>query len=336
MKTKLSVLGVCGAQGALLFPFRKQLLANIEPRPIFHTKNEEQWKLNFKDIPFLRSLEQYNGPNPDIILGSPSCGHSSVFSYSRKKRLGNPKEDKTLNLFVESILKFKPKVFLLENLPKLMDVIPQKDWEKTLPGYNIITHCHSVIDFGNSQKSRKRLILIGARINSRISIENFLNIFQVTTPRLVSEILEKVRNDYNFREEPNKVLSMYHYDDKSKTNLSVEQVQNLWNMEFKNEYRWPMKNHKMVTLPGVYRNQLNSYPLTIRPANRQFNPDGSIIGLEDTRIIMGFPKKFKVYFDPNNRTYWLNKGRNTLAKGSVYEVGVWFKKCLGMATKTRA
>ena len=43
---------------------------------------------------------------------------------------------------------------------------------------------------------------------------------------------------------------------------------------------------------------------------------------------MGFPRNFKIYFDNSNKTYWLNKARNTLSKGSVYEVGIWFKKCI--------
>ena len=56
---KLRVLGVCGAQGALLFPFKKYLISNIEPRAVFHTKNEEQWKLNFGEIHFKRELESF-------------------------------------------------------------------------------------------------------------------------------------------------------------------------------------------------------------------------------------------------------------------------------------
>lgn len=50
----LKVLGVCGGQGALLFPFRDKLIGNIEPRGVFHTSREEQWKANFKGIPFLK------------------------------------------------------------------------------------------------------------------------------------------------------------------------------------------------------------------------------------------------------------------------------------------
>lgn len=32
--------------------------------------------------------------------------------------------------------------------------------------------------------------------------------------------------------------------------------------------------------------------------------------------------------DESRYDYWLNKARYTLAKGSVYEIGLWFKRCL--------
>lgn len=157
----MNVLGVCGAQGALLFEFKEHLIANVEPRAVFHSKKEEQWKVNFGDIPFVRGLEEVKNTKIDLILGSPSCGHSSVFSYSRKKSLGKPREDATLNLYLSSIKKFKPAIFMLENLPKLLDFIPIGEWEHNLPDYKFIVHCHSVSVFGNSQQSRKRMVLIG-------------------------------------------------------------------------------------------------------------------------------------------------------------------------------
>lgn len=58
---KLRVLGVCGAQGALLFPFKRYLIGNIEPRAVFHTKNEEQWRLNFGEIPLKGNLNHLKG-----------------------------------------------------------------------------------------------------------------------------------------------------------------------------------------------------------------------------------------------------------------------------------
>lgn len=332
MSTKKGIFGVCAAQGALLHPFLKsnkfEILGNLEPRGVFHTKNEEQWRLNFGDIPFSKDKSLFKGLKPFAIVGSPSCGHSSMFSYSRKKTLGEPKSDPTLNLFVSSLIEFQPEVFLMENLPKLLDLIPLLEWEKLLPNYKLLVHAHSVMEFGNSQKSRKRLMLIGVRVDSRVKLKYFKDIFRVATPLKTRELKKYIRKDLNFREDGDKKLAMYHPNDPKKTTLTVDQVKKIWSTEFKNEYKWPVRKAKMKTLPGVYRNRKDAYPLTLRPANRQFNPRCQVMGLEEFRVIMGFPPEFKVYYNETNKTYWLNKGRNTLSKGACYEVGLWFSRCL--------
>lgn len=323
----MKILGVCGAQGALLFPFKEFLIGNVEPRAQFHTKNEEQWNLNFPNILFVRDLSEITDV-PNIIIGSPSCGHSSIFSYSRKKTLGEPKKDETLNLFLTSILKFEPALFLMENLPKLLDLIPLPEWHKTLSNYTLITHCHSVSDLGNSQKSRVRLIMVGIRKDYSPLKVYFEQLFPVCEMKTCYQIHKMIDKSINYKEPDDKVLAMYHYKDKGKKNLTVKQVKTLWRTEFKDEYKWPVKTKKMNTLPGVYRNRKDGYPMTLRPSNRQFSYNGEPIGLDECRIIMGFPQNFKVFMDPKNYTYWLNKGRNTLAKGATFEVGIWFKMVL--------
>ena len=331
MSDKIKVLGICGAQGALLFPVKKYLVGNVEPRGVFHSPGEEQWKINFGEIPFVRDFESLKVKRIDVILGSPSCGHSSVFSYSRKKSLGKPREDVCLSLFLSSIKQLKPKIFVMENLPKLMDLIPQPEWEQNLPEYRLIVHCHSVIDFGNSQKSRKRLLLVGVLKDCSSEVfQKFSKIYSVRSskPMKFREIAGKIRKFLNFRDADDRKMSMYKYWDETKTTLTVAEIRELWTGKFKKEYKWPMKGHKMRTLPGVYRNRLDAYPLTTRPSSRQFNPDGNPMGLEEFRVIMGFPKRYKVYFDESKPTYWLNKGRNALSKGSVYECGIWVKQCL--------
>lgn len=333
---KLKVLGICGAQGALLYPLKKYLIGNVEPRAVFHTKKEEQWKLNFGEIPFVRSLESFMQSKPDVIVGSPSCGHSSVFSYSRKKTLGKPREDPCLTLFIQSIQSLKPKVFLLENLPKLIDLIPMEEWYKTLKDYSLIVHTHSVSVFGNSQTSRKRLIMVGIRKGYKNLEKYFKKLYRVNEPFLVRDIPNLIDESINFREAGTKRLAMYKYWDENKTTLTVDQVHKLWTGKFKKEYKWPMKTQKMKTLPGVYRNRTDAPPLTLRPSNRQFTPEGYPMGLEEYRVIMGFPKRYKVYFDSSDPTYWLNKGRNALSKGACYEVGKWFSKQCRKAIKNNA
>lgn len=330
----LRVLGVCAGQGALLFPFRKHLIGNIEIRGVFHTPGEEQWKANFGDIPFYKGfcLQEFD-EKVDIIISSPDCGASSVMRLSKVKELGNPKDNRSLNLVTAAILEYKPKIFLIENLPRLLSLLPKYFFEETFKDYKLIFHERSVSDYGNSQVSRKRLIIIGVHKKTGKKYLNAFNeVFQVKTPTITRELLFKSPYGSNYNIPIEKTLAMYDYRKlPAKKNLTVRKIQLLWNSDFKNEKKWPIKTAKMSTLPGVYRLELDKAPLTLRPADRQFRPDGYPLGILDFKAIMGFPKQFKIYIDQENYLYWLNKARYTIAKGSVYEISVWFKRCLKRA-----
>ena len=112
----MQILGICGGNGLSLYPFKDDLIGNIEPRAIFHTPKNEQWYSNF-DVPLIR--KEFIPIKPDIIIGHPDCGHSSVLSYSRAKKLSDPKKNFSWNFFCKAIHHYKPKSFYLENLPNL-------------------------------------------------------------------------------------------------------------------------------------------------------------------------------------------------------------------------
>lgn len=327
----MNVLGVCAGQGGLLFPFRKRLLGNIEPRGVFHTPGEEQWKANFKDVPFYKGycLQEFD-EKVDIIISSPDCGASSIMRLSKVKELGKPKDNRSLNLVIEGINYYKPKIFLIENLPRLLSLLPNKYLQETFKDYKLIFHERSVSDYGNSQVSRKRLIIIGVhKKTGKKYLNAFDEVFQVKTPKLTRDLLFVSPYGSNYNIPIEKTLAMYDYRKlPAKKNLTVKKIQLLWNSDFKNEKKWPIKTAKMSTLPGVYRLELDKAPLTLRPADRQFRPDGYPLGILDFKAIMGFPKAYKIFMDEGNYLYWLNKARYTIAKGSVYEISVWFERCL--------
>lgn len=328
---RYTVLGISAGQGALLFPFRKHLLGNIEPRGVFHTPGEEQWKANFGDIPFYKGycLQEFD-EKVDIIISSPDCGASSIMRLSKVKELGKPKDNRSLNLVIEGINYYKPKIFLIENLPRLLSLLPNEYLHEAFKDYKLIFHERSVSDYGNSQVSRKRLVIIGVHKKTGKKYLNAFNeVFQVKTPTITRELLFKSPYGSNYNIPIEKTLAMYDYRKlPAKKNLTVRKIQLLWNSDFKNEKKWPIKTAKMSTLPGVYRLELDKAPLTLRPADRQFRPDGYPLGILDFKAIMGFPKAYKIFMDEGNYLYWLNKARYTIAKGSVYEVGIWFKRCL--------
>lgn len=336
---KLKVLGVCSGSGlALLTPFLSEnfkILANLEPRAVFHTQSEETWKLNFGEIPFFKTWD-LDTPEvkgcPDIIVSSPDCGASSIMRLSRVKSLGNPKTSKTLNMVIAAIGYYKPSLFLIENLPKLLEVIKPADWEQLFMEYDLVFHCHSVLEFGNSQASRKRALIIGIKKGSKFKKKQFKRVFQVNKPKITRRLLKLAQMEDNYIPPMDKKLAMYDYRKLPKRDsLTVAQVYDLWNGDFKSEYKWPIKTDKMKTLPGVYRLKADLYPMTVRPSDRQFRPDGLPLGIRDFQVIMGIPLKYKCYnpgeFDPKF-LYYLNKARYALTKGAVGEIGIWFKECL--------
>lgn len=342
---KLKVLGVSAGAGILLFPFRKNLIANVETRGVFYTKGLEQWKLNFGDTPYYKD-GTLPDCKPDIILSSPDCGSASIMRLSKVKELGNPQENKSLNLVIESILHYEPKIFLIENLPRLLTLLPKDFFEETFKDYKLIFHERSVLDYGNSQESRKRLLIIGVHKKTGKKYLNAFNeVFQVKNPTITRNLLKPLtfssEDDTNQIPWISKTLAMYDYRKlPEKKNLTVAKIHRLWVRDFKDEKKWPIKTAKMSTLPGVYRLEYDKPPLTLRPADRQFRPDGYPLGVEDFKAIMGFPKKFRIYLHENQSTsekdfkdhhYWLNKARYTIAKGAVGEIGYWFKECLKKA-----
>ena len=208
----MNVLGVCAGQGALLFPFRKHLIGNIEIRGVFHTPGEEQWKSNFGDIPFYKGfcLQEFD-EKVDIIISSPDCGASSVMRLSKVKELGNPKDNRSLNLVTAAILEYKPKIFLIENLPRLLSLLPKDFFEETFKDYKLVFHERSVSDYGNSQVSRKRLIVIGVHKKTGKKYLNAFNeVFQVKTPKLTRDLLSVSPYGSNYNIPIEKTLSLIH------------------------------------------------------------------------------------------------------------------------------
>lgn len=332
----LRVLGISAGQGALLFPFKfvknAKILGNVEPRSVFHSPNEEQWKLNFGNVPFVK--KGFN-PNwkPHVIVSSPDCGASSIMRLSKVKQLGNPEENASINLVIEGILYYKPQFFLIENLPRLLTLMSKEFFQETFKDYHMVFHECSVSNYGNSQVSRKRLVIIGIR--SRSFVKYFQRVYPIEALKYTRDCLKPPYfkgNNTNYMPPKNKTLAMYDYRKlPEKKCLTIRKIHRLWNRDFKSENKWPIKTKKMSTLPGVYRLNPDRYPLTVRPADRQFRPDGWPLGTQDYRIIMGFPDSFQIFMDnsnPKTFLYWLNKSRYTLCKGSVYQVGEWFMKCI--------
>ncbi len=332
MKT---VLGVSQGAGIALYPFKHTgiILGNIEVRSEFLMGGEpKQYWLNFPGTFYTKDTAHVNKINTtDILISSPKCGYSSMLALSRGKVNRSHKGEPSLELSLFAIRELQPEVFLLENLPKLLNSYSLRDFEKEFRyNYRIIIHSSSVKRWGNSQKNRKRLVIVGIRNDILKRFPKLLD--ELSAPRKVNKIkrvyqllLSHTLNGH-FRPDIDKQIAIY-----GGKQMTYREIQKMWLSDPKmKRIKTPEENFS--TAPGVFRDLVDDYPATIRSSNRCFSPEGLTYTPRQRARIMGIPDRFKI-LDPNlepniNPDTLFNKACIAVTHGPVYEIGEWFKQAL--------
>lgn len=326
---EFKTLGINGGNGVILHPFRKSLLGNIEPRSVFHTPEDIQWKLNFK-VAQDKTFVEYSKKQVQVIIGAPDCGHSSVLAYSRSKKLSNPKDNLSFNLYIDSIKYYQPLMFMMENLSKTLDNFTKEEFQVLFRNYRLIKLIHPVSYWGNSQISRVRLVLIGIHRDMPETIDDLFedgpDIGELKTADELIKGLQSINESLcNVRETGETFISLYYKD---KRRITADEAQKLWLTEFRGNRHWPVNSERMTNQPGVYLNRVGDHPLTVRKQNRQFNHRGLMLTPREMARIQGVPDTFKLWYDTKYHGYSINKARVTIAKSPPYEIGQWFHDIL--------
>lgn len=334
----MKVLGVNGGNGVILFPFKSSLIANIEPRALFKTPKDIQWNVNFGGISIINSnpkiiyseIEKLDLQGVNLLIGAPDCGHSSVLSYSRKKTMGNPRANFSLNLFFSMVNKVKPDVWVMENLPALLKTIPKQEIKANFRGYKLLFIQAPVSKWGNSQVNRVRLLIIGVKTELWPKLKPYItHMPRVRRPKVTKHLLYTGEYGVNghIRESGDEKFTMY-----AGFKITPSEAKQIWlttkDSRGRDIKRWLVHDRKFTTAPGVYRNIPNDYPATARKANRQFNPDGDMMTPRELAKIQGLPDRFKIYCDNSRPNYWINKGRTTVTKTPPMEIGLSLKIAL--------
>ena len=329
----IKVLGINSGLGVSLYPFRPYLIGNIETRRVFHTKKDEQWQSNFtkplhKD--FRTGIEWAKTQKPNVVIGSPDCGAGSVLRYSRAKELGDNNKNKSLLEFIEGVKTLKPKFFLFENLEGLFKSFKEKKFDKVFKKYHLIKYNVPVSVFGNSQTTRKRLVVVGIR--KSLPEQDWNDIFSIdpelnnpkTCDRLYGDLMDFTSSSIgHVRELPGNSITMY-----AGYKITIAEATRHWQTELEGKRRWEVKGRKFINAPGVYRNRAEDFPNTARKASRQFDHHGKMLTPRQLARIQGVPDSFKIFISESNLGYWINKGRLTVTKSPPMEISTWFRDCL--------
>ncbi|MDL2235795.1 DNA cytosine methyltransferase [Christensenellaceae bacterium OttesenSCG-928-L17] len=106
-------------------------------------------------------IEEVIGKDIDVVIGGPPC---QGFSISGKRNPEDPR-NKLYQGFVDTVAHFKPKVFVLENVPNLVSMAGGKIKDAIIKefsdlGYNVQYKILLASDYGVPQ-NRKRVIFVG-------------------------------------------------------------------------------------------------------------------------------------------------------------------------------
>lgn len=332
---KRTILGLSAGSGILMFPFTDlHILGNIETRSDYYISGiPDQWNLNFSGSLMWNDKHGYTAFNKlevDIVVSQPKCGNSSMLALSRGKKMTSHKGEPSLDLSMAGIKHLSPKVFLLENLPALLDTYSVRDLQEYFSMYHLVFHNNvSMAKFGNSQKTRKRLIIIGVRKNLRKARDIRYHASEITPmndPIHVEELITNPPENGHFRPPINERIAIY-----GGKQMTYEQIQKMWqSMPGKKRIATPHENFN--TAPGVYRDLSKDFPATVRKSNRCFAPSGLPYTPRERARIMGLPDDFYIA-DPKTHPHLspktlFNKGCTATTQGPPYEVGLWFRDVL--------
>jgi DNA (cytosine-5)-methyltransferase 1 len=155
----------------------------------------------------LRSSLGIKSPFEGVFHGGPPCQPFSIASNQRftkedenfkRKGFSDIEKGDLLNDYVWFISQFKPKVFIIENVPGLNAIDNGKELNKSLEqlakiGYNISKpQIVNTADYGVPQK-RLRLIIVGTRANDKFEFPK-ISLFQTPCFDVFAKPVEDIEN----------------------------------------------------------------------------------------------------------------------------------------------
>lgn len=206
--TLLKAFGYTCGIGSMLYAARNvgyDIVGNVEWRKYYHTGTFETNFDRFmvKDINELTTEEINRAKDVDLLFGHTECGNYSNLSNTSKKSKNDERFDAMrkdagdIPQFIKGIRFFKPKYFAMDNLPPSIKAVPVAKYRSELPDYNIEAHLISNYHYGNIQKYRIRLFIIGWRKDVPFKFLSGEFDHRTTTFDIIGDLGETARPEIN-------------------------------------------------------------------------------------------------------------------------------------------
>lgn len=173
-KRQLTALGLTCGIGSMLVGARDigfRVIGNIEWRDYyrFRSNRPSTFTHNFPGAFMARGKDDVESSmipgTIDFAAGHPECGRYSNLSFSVAKgtyQEGRGKDVSDIPLFLKLVAHFKPRFFLMDDLPASFEALPMEKYIELLPEYDLFPEWISNWGYGNIQKHRNRMFVVGA------------------------------------------------------------------------------------------------------------------------------------------------------------------------------
>lgn len=172
---KLKALGITSGIGSMLVGARDmgfEVVGNVEWRDYYRFKASPDHPSTFvENFPgaFMargpKDIDDMIIPPIDFAAGHPECGRYSNLSFSVQGgtyQETRGKDVSDLPLFLKYVAQFRPRFFLMDDLPASFGPLPMSEYVRMLPDYDLFPEWISNWGYGNIQKYRNRMFIVGA------------------------------------------------------------------------------------------------------------------------------------------------------------------------------
>lgn len=157
----------------------------------FNHKSSQILQSDLSDIEPSEILPLLNGGRVDVIIGGPPCQGFSVAG----KRIVDDIRNKLYKNFVNFVSFYKPKAFVMENVPNILSIGSGAVREEILKdfsdlGYTVEYRILTASDFGVPQ-NRRRAIFVGFRNGHHFIFPEPLRSDKITAEEAISDLPEQ-------------------------------------------------------------------------------------------------------------------------------------------------
>jgi DNA (cytosine-5)-methyltransferase 1 len=167
-------VGITCGIGSLLTGARAagfKVLGNVEWRKYYHATDEagrNTFTENFPGAVFPDNLDDLDHDTIQRLMGAhlavghPECGNFSQLSGANKNRMEKVFDPADIPLFVDLVARMKPRFFVMDDLPRSFLAYPMAKYAEKLSEYDLYPEWVSNWGYGNVQKGRNRMFMLGA------------------------------------------------------------------------------------------------------------------------------------------------------------------------------